>query len=141
MSTSTKGIPRPNTRGPRPQAWVSGPDPDEHKKYRVFIQQRNQAQWRDEGWTVTFEQWKNIWKQSGQWENRGRVRGTYCMTRRDWSLPWTVSNCIVITRTEHARMQGLALAAGWRSPAQKRNRQRLGLPAIRRRPGRKPVTK
>ena len=66
--------PRPHMRGPRPNAWKSGPDPEEHKRYRVFIQQRNQAQWREEGWTISFEAWKDLWNQSGQWANRGRER-------------------------------------------------------------------
>ena len=121
---STKGIPRPHTRGPRPNAWKMGPDPEEHRRYRVFIQQRNQAQWREEGWTITFDAWKQIWADSGQWLNRGRERGTYCMSRLDWSLPWTAGNVAIITREAHARLQGDARAAGWSSIAQKRARGR-----------------
>jgi hypothetical protein len=97
----------------------------EHKKYRVFIQQRNQAQWRGEGWHISFEEWKQLWDESGQWELRGRVKGTWCMSRRDWNEPWTVDNTQVITREEHARLQGDALASGWRSTAQQRKRDRL----------------
>lgn len=138
MPTSTKGIPRPHTRGPRPGAWVSGPDPEEHKRYRVYIQQKNQAQWRQEGWMITFEAWKDLWAASGEWFNRGREKGCYCMTRRDWSIPWTVDNAIIITREEHAKMQGQAVAQGWRSPAQKRARAKQGLPATPKKPGRKP---
>jgi len=123
--------PRPGTGrpGPRPEMWVSGTDPVEHKKYRVFIQQKNQAQWREEGWDISFAAWKDIWDQSGMWENRGRERGDYCMTRSDWSLPWTVDNAQIITRQEHARLQGDAVSSGWRSLAQKRYRQKNNLPA------------
>jgi hypothetical protein len=124
---STKGIPRPQARGPRPHVWKAGPDPVEHKKYKVFIQQKNQAQFRDEGWLVTFEEWKQFWDQSGQWENRGRERGTYCMTRQDWSTPWTVKNIVIVPREVHAKMQADAVAGGWRSLAQKKKRTRLGL--------------
>lgn len=119
--------PRPKMRGARPGAWVSGPDPVEHKKYRVFIQQRNQAQWRSEGWTISFAEWKRMWAESGQWANRGREKGCYCMTRLDWSLPWTVDNTRIVTREEHAKLQGQAVAAGWRSIAQKRYRIKKGL--------------
>jgi hypothetical protein len=100
----------------------------EHKKYRVYIQQKNQAQWREEGWSITFAEWKQLWESSGHWESRGRERGDYCMTRQDWSRPWTVSNAQIITRQAHAKLQGDAVAAGWRSLAQKKNRARLGLP-------------
>jgi len=124
---STRGIPRPHTRGPRPQAWVSGPDPEEHRRYRTYIQQKNQAQWREEGWSITFEAWKRLWHDSGQWANRGRERSCYCMTRRDWSLPWTLDNVVIVTREAHARMQGQAVKAGWRSLAQKKKRSQLGL--------------
>ena len=70
-----------------------------------------------------------MWAESGQWENRGREKGCYCMTRQDWSTPWTVENAQIVTREQHARMQGDAVAAGWRSPAQKRYRARKNLPA------------
>jgi hypothetical protein len=100
----------------------------EHKKYRVWIQQKNQAQFREEGWTISFEAWKRMWDASGQWENRGREKGCYCMTRLDWSTPWTEENAQIVTREQHAKMQGTAFAAGWRSMAQKKYRARKGLP-------------
>lgn len=130
-------IPRPNARGPRPQTWVTGPDPVEHRRYRIFIQQRNQAQWREEGWTISFEDWKQIWDQSGQWHNRGRERGCYCMTRKDVYEPWTPENVHVITREEHALQQGQLVKQGYRSLAQTRHRERLGRPVERKRPGKK----
>lgn len=127
--------PRPWMRGPRPDKWVTGPDPEEHRRYRVFIQQRNQAQWRGEGWTMSFEAWKQIWDQSGQWYNRGRQRGCYCMTRRDVREPWTVDNVYVITREQHAVKQGQLVTTGYRSPAQLRRRARLGLPLDKQKTG------
>jgi hypothetical protein len=130
--------PRPHMRGPRPHRWVTGPDPVEHKKYRVWIQQKNQAQWREEGWTISFEQWKQIWDQSGQWDNRGRERSCYCMTRRDSTLPWSVDNVHIITREQHSKTQSQAANAGYRSPAQLKRRIRLGLPLERQKPGRRP---
>lgn len=99
--------PRPQARGPRPQVWVSGPDPEEHIKYRAWIQQRNQAQWRGEIWRLTFDQWKQLWGE--QWPLRGRTQGTYCLTRRDYSLPWDTDNAQIVSRREHnQRQQGQA---------------------------------
>ena len=121
---STKGIPRPNARGARPQVWRTGPDPVLHTKYLTWLQQKNQAQWRDEGWHIGFTDWCDLWAE--RWESRGRTRGSYCMTRLDWSLPWTLNNVKITTREEHAKLQGDARAAGWSSMAQKRARARRG---------------
>lgn len=125
--------PRPQSRGPRPQVWVTGPDPVEHKKYRAFIQQKNQAQFREEGWTITFDEWKALW--GDLWHQRGRARGDYCMTRIDRDQPWTTDNTHVITREEHARIQGSLAAAGYRSPAQVKYRERMGLPVEKQKTG------
>lgn len=130
--------PRPHMRGPRPHMWVTGPDPVEHKRYRTWIQQKNQAQWREEGWTISYEDWKRLWDESGQWDNRGRARSCYCMTRRDITEPWSVDNVMIITREEHARSQSQAANAGYRSPAQLKRRIKLGLPLEKQKPGRKP---
>lgn len=119
---STKGIPRPHCRKPRPHLWITGPDPVLHKKYLTWLQQRNQALFRDEGWTIEFKDWLLLWQE--HWHQRGRERGHYCMTRKDWSLPWTLDNVHVITRSEHAKTQGHARAAGWCSIAQKRKKAR-----------------
>lgn len=124
MTTWNPHAPRPQSRGERPHIWKTGPDPVLHKKYKVYLQQRNQAQWRDEGWDIDFASWCRLW--ADKWELRGRTRGTYCMTRIDWSLPWTLDNVHVITRSEHAIAQGQAKAAGWSSVAQKRRRSRRG---------------
>ena len=96
------------------------------KKYYVFLQQRNQALFRGEGWTIDFDTWLEIWGE--QWHLRGRERGSMCMTRLDWERPWTADNVHIITREAHARAQAQARAAGWRSQAQqiRRGRRRQG---------------
>jgi hypothetical protein len=129
--------PRPEMRGPRPHQWVTGPDPVEHKKYRTWIQQRNQAQWRQEGWTISFDEWKLLWDISGQWDNRGRARECYCMTRRDVTMPWSIDNVQIITREQHSRIQSALAHSGYSSPAQLRRRARLGMPLKRQKTGRK----
>ena len=35
--------PRHGRRGPRPNMWVAGPDPETHKKYLAWLQQKNQV--------------------------------------------------------------------------------------------------
>jgi hypothetical protein len=89
--------------GPRPHTWKSGPDPELHNKFRVFGQCRNQAQFRGEDWQLTFEQFVQLW--SNYWQQRGRTVNSLCMTRRDWTRPWTMSNTQIITRQAHAQAQ------------------------------------
>ena len=105
--------PRPNARGLRPHLWKSGPDKEAHKKHIVWRQQKNQAQFREEGWDIPFDVWCEIWGEL--WYNRGRESGDYCMTRIDWDKPWTEDNVQLITRKEHAQMQGQAVRDGYRS--------------------------
>mgnify|MGYP003705165135 CR=1 FL=1 len=96
--------PRPHACGPRPHVWVTGPDPVEHKKYRAFIQQKNQAQFREEGWTITFDEWKDLWGEL--WHQRGRGRGDYCMTRINPKKSWNKENVIVVQRGIHLKNSG-----------------------------------
>jgi hypothetical protein len=63
------------------------------------VQQRNQAQWRGEGWDFAFEDWLVLW--GDLWQHRGRGADQYCMTREDKEKPWTKDNCLVITREQH----------------------------------------
>ena len=98
---------------------------------------KNQAQWRGEAWTISFEEYKQLWGE--HWHNRGREKGCYCMTRRDPTEPWTPANAQVITREQHARTQSARSHAGFRSEAQTRWRIKNGLPLDRKRkPGRRP---
>lgn len=86
-----------------PHTWVSGEDPVKHKQYYVWLQQKNQAQYRNEGWDLPFDLWTEIWGE--QWHNRGRDPQSMCMTRRDNTQPWTADNVEVITRGEHFKRQ------------------------------------
>jgi len=46
-----------------------------------FRQQRQMASKRGIEFKLSFEQWWDIWQQSGHWEERGRKIGQYCMSR------------------------------------------------------------
>jgi hypothetical protein len=102
--------------------WITGTDPLRHKQYRVWLQQKNQAQYRQEGWAIDFDTWVNMW--GDNWDRRGREKGTYCMTRVDWCLPWRPDNVRIVPREVHARMQAHAIKCGWTSPARKLQKQR-----------------
>ena len=106
---------RPNTQ---PQRWVTGPDLVTHLQYRAYVQQRNQARWREETWTVTFEEYQTLWQHL--WAERGRLKTSYMMTRINADLPWEFSNCCVITRQQQGQRQADMRATGWRSRARDR---------------------
>lgn len=96
-------------RGPRPQTWVTGTDPLTHEQYRAFIQCRNQAQWRREPWTLSFEEWCGAWQ--GLWHLRGRGRDSLCITRRDGRGTWSQDNIVIVTRSQHGtRKRGISTA-------------------------------
>lgn len=89
--------------GSRPHVWKSGPNPDQHRRYLAFVQQRNQARWRGEVWQLTFEQWLALW--GDRFDRRGRRTWDLCLTRRDYHQPWTLDNAEVITRQQHNERQ------------------------------------
>jgi hypothetical protein len=110
--------------GPRPEMWISGPDQVRHQQHVAWRQQKNQAQWRGETWDLAFDHWIELW--GDLWPRRGRLVDDYCMTRKDWELPWTRDNTHVITRAEHACMHGHHASTGYVSPARIRWRERTG---------------
>lgn len=106
--------------GPRPHVWKSGPDPVEHKKYLNWIQQKNQANFRGEGWELTFEVWKEIWGE--KFHNKGRASENFCMTRKDDKSAWTPDNVEILTRREHVLRQGHRRDKNWRSAPRKKRK-------------------
>lgn len=93
-----------NTAGKlRPHLWVSGPDPERHRRYRIWIQAKNQAQFRKEIWMLTFDEWLEIWEP--HWEDRGRGPGKKVLTRVNFNRPWSPTNARVVTRAEFAQAE------------------------------------
>ena len=48
---------------------------------KLYTQQKSNAKQRGIPFLLTLEQWKQIWFQSGKWEQRGRGSEKYCMCR------------------------------------------------------------
>jgi len=100
-------------RGPRPERWSTGTCPVTHDKFLKWHQQRNQAQWRGETWSIDFDEFCELW-QGDSWERRGRHPEDLCMVRKDYGLDWTLDNVHIVTRAEH-----------WQHQHQQRRLQRL----------------
>jgi len=88
----------------RPHTWkVQGEVP--HQQYRCWIQHRNQANFRGEEYTLTFEDYQHLWRE--HWDVKGRTSGSYCLNRPDPDLGWHLDNVECVPREEHLKRQRL----------------------------------
>jgi len=69
----------------------------ESPHYR-YNQQKAQADYRNEAWAITLEEWTACWDESGKWDQRGRGKGKYRMTRIDALYPWQLDNIEITSR-------------------------------------------
>ena len=67
----------------------------------AFQGQRSGAKLRGIPWELTFEQWCDIWLESGKWPKRGPRLHQYCMARKLDNLGFTVDNVEIITHAEN----------------------------------------
>lgn len=65
--------------------------------------QKAQAKHRKVDFNLTFEEWWDIWQQSGKWDERGRKRGQYVMSRCNDSGAYEVGNVFIQTCGDNAR--------------------------------------
>ena len=100
-------LPHGNTGKQHPERWAGTKDPVRHKMYKTFVQQRNQANFRKEGWTLVFDEWADIWEASGKWEQKGRRLDDFCSTRKDHNQAWTKDNFIIMSRREFMSVEGV----------------------------------
>jgi alpha-L-fucosidase len=87
----------------RSHLWISGPNPVMHNYYKKWQQQRNQANYRKEGWEFTFDEWITKW--GDDINNRGRTKLSKTMIRPDITKPWSKQNSEIVTREAHGRHQ------------------------------------
>lgn len=87
-----------------PNIWRSGPDPVDHKLFNDCQRARAQAWFRKEEWTITEEEFIELWKKDDQYLNRGRARTNVCLTRIDPEGAWSLDNVQIISRLDHYRL-------------------------------------
>ena len=92
---------RPGWPGLRPQVWRSGPDQIRHKLYVMASRSKAQAEYRNEGWEMTHDEYIDLWIENDNYKNKGRAPENLCMTRIDPDLDWTKDNVHIISRLEH----------------------------------------
>lgn len=84
-------------RKPRPHIWRYPFDQVKTNKHMGFLRARAQCAFRNEPWTITPEQWQEIWPDA-LWLRRGRNGSDLCLTRRDPEKDWTPANVYIVTR-------------------------------------------
>lgn len=124
MTRAYKNKPGPKPGTLFPDRWASGPDMLRHQQYKIWVQQRNQAQWRGEEWELDFDTWVQAW--GSLWNQRGRSADEYCMTRSDYEGAWAVSNIEIVTRSEHTKRQRAWLASTGQLKGRPRRRVKHG---------------
>ena len=73
---------------------------NEYTKYRHH---KNLAKGRNIPFDLTFEEWWSIWQDSGKWEQRGRKRGQYVMSRFNDIGPYAKDNVEIKTQEDNFR--------------------------------------
>jgi hypothetical protein len=82
--------------GPRPERWKHGPSQEAREQLRAFTTKRCQARYRQEAWSLTFEEFQRIW--SGRWHQRGRRWDSLNIARQDPLKPWSKDNVMLQAR-------------------------------------------
>jgi hypothetical protein len=72
-------------------------DPLEHEKHIGFLRSRSQANYRKEGWTLTIEEFMEMWRDD-LWLCRGRSPEDLVMIRVDINNSWSYENCVIVSR-------------------------------------------
>lgn len=65
---------------------------DAKRKYKCH---KDAAKSRNIDFLLTFDEWWDIWNQSGKWEERGRKRGQYCMSRYGDTGSYSADNVFI----------------------------------------------
>jgi hypothetical protein len=103
-----------NKGDPRPHVWLCGEDPYKHSMYIPWLKAKAQANYRDEGWDLSFDNFYELWREN--WHQRGREADDVVMTREDVQGPWDKKNTILMTRKEHLQRQGMFQRGKKRGP-------------------------
>jgi hypothetical protein len=70
--------------------------------YNKFKQHRNRSMLVP-GFELSFKEWWDIWEKSGHWDERGKCKGQYVMSRVDDMGPYKVGNVFIQTNTQNIK--------------------------------------
>jgi len=75
---------------------------DLHSANRKYNQQKNQAKIRGVEFNISFEDWMKVWLDSGHWNQRGKTRGSYNMSRINDTGPYQYDNVFIQSHEQNA---------------------------------------
>ena len=92
--------------GPRPDTWLTGPDPELKHLRRRWLRAKNQAKFWSQAWALTWEQYRDIWL--GHIDQQGRTTENLNLVRSDTTRGWTLKNVHLMNRGEamHRKTKG-----------------------------------
>jgi hypothetical protein len=67
---------------------------------RSYLVAKNQAAYRGQGWTITKEEYIEMWSKDDQFLHRGRSSDSLNLVRIDMDGDWDYDNVYIITRKE-----------------------------------------
>lgn len=67
------------------------------KPKKAYDDHRRHALDRGIGWQISYEEWLELWLESGKWPQRGKVKGKYQMCRYGDTGPYNIKNCYIGT--------------------------------------------
>ena len=70
----------------------------ESRRRKAFHRQRAQAHFRNEIWTLTYEDFCRFFPDEQTFNRRGRGIDSICLTLLEPELGWTPTNAILVTR-------------------------------------------
>lgn len=74
---------------------------------RKFSVAKNQAHYRGQAWTLTYQQYCDLWESiPSSWMFSGQELGDYNLSRKDMDGGWTPENVHIIPRSEMFVNQG-----------------------------------
>jgi hypothetical protein len=62
---------------------------------------RAQAAYFAQEWTISEDDYIELWRTNDLYLNKGRGNDQYCLIRRDYDEGWHLDNVRIVTRLEH----------------------------------------
>jgi hypothetical protein len=92
----------------------------DHKERHKYACHKGKAKHRGIEFKLTYEEWWDIWQQSGKWEERGAVTGKYVMSRYNDIGAYEMGNVFIQSFEANRSEAMLGKPANYiRTPAQR----------------------
>jgi hypothetical protein len=76
---------------------------DAYKYQKSYSKRRIDRNGDPIGWEFTFDEWLDVWQQSGKLHLRGTFKGAYCMARKGDIGPYSKNNVDIVLHADNTR--------------------------------------